>query len=74
VCKFFDDESQKKKIFHCDKCGICRVGGKENTFHCDPCGSCMPNHLMNNHECKKDRFQDDCAVCMEKLFNSRDAP
>ncbi len=24
ICKFFDDEYEKKKIFHCEKCGICR--------------------------------------------------
>ncbi len=30
--------------------------------------------LLNNHECKKARLDDDCAVCMEKLFTSRDAP
>ena len=56
MCKFFDDEFLKKKIFHCDKCGICRVGGREATFHCDPCGACLGIGLLGKHECKADRF------------------
>ncbi|KAJ8434401.1 hypothetical protein Cgig2_002603 [Carnegiea gigantea] len=37
VCKFYDDETDKKQ-FHCNECGICRVGGRENFFHCQKCG------------------------------------
>ncbi len=32
-CNFFDDDLSKKQ-FHCDKCGICRVGGSQNYFQC----------------------------------------
>jgi hypothetical protein len=28
----------KKQQYHCDACGICRIGGRENFFHCDRCG------------------------------------
>ena len=49
-----------------------RVGGRDLTFHCDGCGCCMGIALLNNHECKVDRLNEDCAVCMEKLFTSRD--
>ncbi len=31
-CRFFDDDVRKGQ-FHCDKCGICRVGGRDNFFH-----------------------------------------
>ncbi len=31
-CRFFDDDVRKLQ-FHCDKCGICRVGGRDNFFH-----------------------------------------
>jgi hypothetical protein len=29
--------------------------------------------MKGNHQCKADRLNEDCAVCMEKLFTSRDA-
>jgi hypothetical protein len=28
----------KKQQYHCDSCGICRIGGRDNFFHCDRCG------------------------------------
>jgi len=28
------DDTTSKKQFHCEDCGICRVGGRENFFHC----------------------------------------
>lgn len=38
-CRFFDDDLRKQQ-FHCDACGICRVGGRANFFHCATCGCC----------------------------------
>ena len=43
-CNFFDDDLSKKQ-FHCDLCGICRVGGRENFFHCEKCGCCYSQSL-----------------------------
>lgn len=37
--QFFDDDVSKQQ-FHCDDCGICRVGGRQNFFHCATCGCC----------------------------------
>ena len=34
-------------VWHCDKCGICRKGGKENFFHCDTCNLCLINSKKN---------------------------
>lgn len=51
ICALYDDDFEKKKIFHCEKCGICRVGGKENTFHCDVCECCLSLTQKNNHLC-----------------------
>ena len=48
-CRLFDDDDSKKQ-FHCDKCGICRVGGKDNFFHCDTCGYCMNNSIKDSHK------------------------
>lgn len=44
-CCFFDDEV-KKQHFHCDSCGICRVGGRQNFFHCPTCGCCYSTSLQ----------------------------
>lgn len=46
VCKFYDDDTTKGQ-FHCDDCGICRVGGCDKFFHCKKCG-------MNHYFCVLD--------------------
>ena len=46
-----DDKYKEKQIFHCDGCGICRVGGRENFFHCDVCNCCLALFQKNNHVC-----------------------
>eukprot|EP00347_Sterkiella_histriomuscorum_P014153 403361959 len=74
ICKFFDDEYEKKKVFHCEECGICRVGGKENNYHCKICGCCYNIKMKDTHDCKPAKLNNDCAVCMMDLFTSRDAP
>jgi len=71
VCKFWDDQGPKKKTFHCDKCGICRVGGKDNFWHCDTCAMCYSPHMKNNHKCISNSFHQNCPVCLEFMFDSR---
>ena len=73
VCNLYDDDLTKKQ-FHCDKCGICRVGGRENFFHCDTCGACYAVELQNNHVCVPNSMQRECPICFEYLFDSLDAP
>ncbi|GAB2281499.1 E3 ubiquitin-protein ligase miel1 [Dionaea muscipula] len=68
VCKFYDDEM--KKQFHCDECGICRVGGIENYFHCTKCGSCYSVELRDNHLCVENSMKNKCPICYEYLFDS----
>ncbi len=46
ICNFFDDKIENE-YYHCEGCGICRVGGKDNFFHCNDCGYCLS--LQNNH-------------------------
>ncbi|KAL9247191.1 hypothetical protein vseg_020648 [Gypsophila vaccaria] len=69
VCKFYDDEIDKKQ-FHCDECGICRVGGREKFFHCEKCGSCYSIDLRDNHLCVEDSMKNCCPICYEYLFDS----
>lgn len=69
LCRFYDDNTDKKQ-FHCDECGICRVGGRENFFHCSKCGSCYSVSLRDNHECVQDSMKNLCPICYEYLFDS----
>lgn len=69
ICKFFDDDTEKQQ-FHCDECGICRVGGRENFFHCKKCGSCYSVGLRNNHLCVENSMRHHCPICFEYLFDS----
>lgn len=73
VCNLYDDDLSKQQ-FHCEECGICRVGGRENFFHCETCGACYSVELRNNHVCVPNSMSRDCPVCMEYLFDSLEAP
>uniref|UniRef100_A0A7N0UP06 Uncharacterized protein n=1 Tax=Kalanchoe fedtschenkoi TaxID=63787 RepID=A0A7N0UP06_KALFE len=64
ICKFYDDDIGKQQ-FHCDDCGICRVGGRENFFHCKKCGSCYSIALRDNHMCVENSMRHHCPICYE---------
>eukprot|EP00884_Botryococcus_braunii_P013051 jgi/Botrbrau1/21747/Bobra.43_1s0141.1 len=68
-CTFFDDDLRRGQ-FHCDDCGICRVGGQEKFFHCRTCGCCYSKSLENNHVCVANSMHQNCPVCFEYLFDS----
>lgn len=70
VCKFLDDSSTKD-IFHCDKCGICRVKkpGVEY-YHCDTCNMCLDLNQLNNHKCIERVLESNCPVCSENMHSS----
>ncbi|GJP51048.1 hypothetical protein CLOM_g10218 [Closterium sp. NIES-68] len=68
-CKFYDDEVSKEH-FHCDECGICRVGGKDKFFHCSKCGCCYATSLREDHRCVEKSMHHNCPVCFEFLFES----
>jgi hypothetical protein len=66
VCHFWDDDPDKQ-IWHCEKCGLCRIGNRDNFEHCDICGLCM----AAGHEYHIERIgHSNCPVCGEYLFNS----
>jgi hypothetical protein len=70
VCRFFDDK-ENKKIYHCDKCKICRIGEGlgADYFHCDRCNACM-SITLRDHKCVERSLESDCPVCSEYLFTS----
>lgn len=70
TCKFWDGEGSQKQVFHCDDCGICRVGGRENYFHCYTCGSCYPNDIRDGHKCVENAMKQNCPICQDDLFQS----
>lgn len=75
VCNLWMDgeDVATKRPFHCDKCGLCRVGGRENFTHCDKCCMCIRNGITD-HQCIKDKYKNICPVCREDMFSSRQSP
>ncbi|KAF9901906.1 hypothetical protein EC991_005554 [Linnemannia zychae] len=71
TCKLWDDDP-KKHIYHCDDCGICRIGqglGRDY-FHCKKCNVCMNIQLQDNHKCIERNLECDCPICGEYMFTS----
>ena len=73
ICKLWDDEGGKKNIYHCDGCGICRIGPQAEFFHCVTCCACYPLSLKDNHQCINGAMQNNCPICLEDMFSSRKA-
>lgn len=70
-CRFYDNVC--KGQFHCDKCGICRVGGKENYFHCDRCNACLSIKMKGKHKCINETLKMNCPVCLDYLMDSTES-
>lgn len=71
ICKFWDNDVTKS-IFHCDECGLCRVGKGLGTdfFHCKTCNICMSIALKGRHKCIERNLESDCPICGEYMFTS----
>ncbi|CAL0329055.1 unnamed protein product [Lupinus luteus] len=69
TCKFFDDDISKEQ-YHCDKCGICRTGGRDNFFHCEKCGCCYSKIMEKGHPCVERAMHHNCPICFEYLFET----
>ncbi|KAJ5212693.1 uncharacterized protein N7498_004339 [Penicillium cinerascens] len=71
ICKLWDNDG-KKSIYHCNDCGICRIGlglGKD-FFHCKTCSVCLPISIEDTHRCIERSTQCDCPICGEYMFTS----
>ncbi|XP_077160852.1 RING finger and CHY zinc finger domain-containing protein 1 [Paroedura picta] len=68
TCHLFDAD---RKQFHCEACGICRIGPKEEFFHCSKCNLCLPLTLQGNHKCIENVSRQDCPICLEDIHTSR---
>ena len=69
VCHLWDDAGDTKGIYHCDGCGICRVGGQQNFIHCNVCNMCI-GVTNTDHACRAGD-QGNCPICMESISTSR---
>ncbi|XP_042579082.1 uncharacterized protein LOC109084909 isoform X1 [Cyprinus carpio] len=68
ICHLFDKD---KKQYHCQPCGICRIGPREKYFHCTKCNLCLATDLKDNHKCVENVSRQNCPVCMEDIHTSR---
>lgn len=70
ICNLFDDTD--KGQFHCNLCGLCRVGGETNFFHCQLCNMCISVGIKDEHhkKCNENSYNQDCAFCQEDMFTS----
>lgn len=53
-----------KPAYHCDACGVCRVGLKKFSTHCDQCNSCFDARNFDSHICVENCS---CPVCYMDL-------
>lgn len=67
-CRLFDDTD--KQQFHCDDCGFCRIGGRENFIHCSNCEICLDKTFFTEHKCRAECGRDVCPVCYESVHSS----
>lgn len=65
---------KSKKPFHCSQCGFCRVGGADAFRHCNECCMCISVSVFDTHQCFKDKYKNNCPVCREDMFSSRQSP
>jgi len=64
LCLVFDS---KWSYFHCNSCGMCRIGDAFEYKHCGKCKMCVKKDV--EHICFETT---DCPICYEDLKNSTD--
>ena len=71
TCKLWNSDPNKS-IYHCDDCGICRLGeglGKD-FYHCPTCAVCISVSVAQSHRCIEKSTKCDCPICGEYMFTS----
>ena len=59
------------EMYHCDDCGICRIGKREDYQHCIKCEMCLNKNSFSEHTCIQKIYKTSCPLCFEHLFNSQ---
>lgn len=57
-------------IYHCAKCGICRIGTADTNVHCEDCNACVLKAHARTHACTPSSMTGNCPVCCLPLFTS----
>lgn len=70
ICHLFDDD-EKKDIYHCPYCNVCRAGkGLGIDYrHCMRCNACV--RMDKPHKCLSKVLQGRCPCCLEDVFSTR---
>ncbi|KAI5359717.1 Putative Zinc finger, RING-type, Zinc finger, CHY-type, Zinc finger, RING/FYVE/PHD-type [Septoria linicola] len=71
-CKLWDNDTNKR-IYHCDDCGICRVGeglGKD-FVHCKRCNVCISISTSAAHPCIERATEGNCPLCLMRMFEAK---
>jgi len=78
-CSLYRQADLVNGIFHCEDCGICRIGkglGEGGThWHCLSCCACLPNCIAKDEHtkiCRPDSLKDECCICFENMHQSTD--
>ncbi|PSR80276.1 zinc-ribbon-domain-containing protein [Coniella lustricola] len=71
ICKLWSDDVNKH-IYHCDDCGICRVGRglEKDFFHCKTCCACISIATKDDHKCLERATEANCPICNDIMFSS----
>lgn len=68
TCRLYDD-TRGKHLYHCPKCGMCRVGA--NNYHCDRCNACVSQGKdKKKHKCVRGALDAHCPCCQGYLYDS----
>lgn len=68
-CAMYDD-TPGRSIFHCDGCGICRLGRREDFRHCETCCACLPVNEFDRHKCARNALNRPCPLCSINMHES----
>jgi hypothetical protein len=69
-CKLFDS-TPGRDSYHCEQCGICRLGRREDNFHCVRCDTCIKLASRAQHVCTASPLRDaKCPICLSSMFFS----
>ncbi len=64
----------KKECYHCNECGICRIGNRKDYIHCNECNLCINKKTFNTHICKLNVKEFNCPICLKDIWDYNDSP
>jgi len=65
ICHFYFENDN---VFHCSKCGVCRLGSQDSYQHCDVCDVCIEKVNFDKHRCVEGSHKSNCPICHESMY------